>query len=241
MHNIYKIGCGIIECGVPMNNWLPYYCMYPPNQLINQGQSPISTNVQPQQSTRHQNNVNQRHRQPATVHTNLTGTEYQIPPLWKRVLAELLDFVVLFYLKVMLTIIVMRQLGYLKNDNILDVKLDLLPVLDITEITETLCLRKGPEGIVGGATPGKRVLGLKVVSCEEIVDLRNGKLLVIPAHNIGFLSALVRSVIKNFTMAFFFPACFTVFFFQHNRAAYDVLAKTIVVQAPVIRQQQQQQ
>ena len=45
-----------------------------------------------------------------------------------------------------------------------------------------------------------------------------------------YFSALVRSVIKNFTMAFFFPACFTVFFFQHNRTAYDVLAKTIVVQ-----------
>lgn len=44
-------------------------------------------------------------------------------------------------------------------------------------------------------------------------------------------SALVRSVIKNFTMAFFFPACLTVFIFQHNRAAYDILAKTIVVDA----------
>jgi len=33
-------------------------------------------------------------------------------------------------------------------------------------------------------------------------------------------------------VAFLFPACFTVFFFQNNRTAYDVLAKTIVVQTP---------
>ncbi len=47
---------------------------------------------------------------------------------------------------------------------------------------------------------------------------------------IFYSSALVRSVIKNFSLAFFFPACFTVFFFQHNRAAYDVIANCIVVE-----------
>jgi uncharacterized RDD family membrane protein YckC len=37
--------------------------------------------------------------------------EFVIPPLWKRVLAELIDFVVLFYLKIIIMIIVMRQMG----------------------------------------------------------------------------------------------------------------------------------
>lgn len=55
----------------------------------------------------------------------------------------------------------------------------------------------------------------------------------------SLFSALVRSVIKNFTLAFFFPACFTVFFFQYNRAAYDILAKTIVVELPVRERQNQ--
>ena len=45
-----------------------------------------------------------------------------------------------------------------------------------------------------------------------------------------FFSALVRSVIKNFSMAFFFPASLTVFFFRYNRAAYDVLSQTVVVE-----------
>ena len=43
-------------------------------------------------------------------------------------------------------------------------------------------------------------------------------------------SAFIRSAIKNFTIAFFFPACLTVFMFKHNRAAYDVLSNTVVVE-----------
>lgn len=187
------------------------------------------------------------------------GSLYSLPPLWKRVAAEIIDFVVLFYLKIMMTVLVLRHMGYLRDDNLIEVPLDIMPKFDFTEITEmdvekafsftselialeimnrimitifeTLCLCKGIGGAVGGATPGKRMLGLKVVSCLHVTSQPHGRVLVCPAKDIGFFSALVRSVIKNFTMAFFFPACLTVFIFQHNRAAYDILAKTIVVDA----------
>lgn len=187
------------------------------------------------------------------------GSLYSLPPLWKRVAAEIIDFVVLFYLKIMMTVLVLRHMGYLRDDNLIEVPLDIMPKFDFTEITEmdvekafsftselialeimnrimitifeTLCLCKGIGGAVGGATPGKRMLGLKVVSCLHVTSQAHGRVLVCPAKDIGFFSALVRSVIKNFTMAFFFPACLTVFIFQHNRAAYDILAKTIVVDA----------
>ncbi|CAG2256621.1 unnamed protein product [Mytilus edulis] len=204
--------------------------------------------------------------------TNRLGTEYMLPPLWKRVLAEVIDFIVLFYLKIIIMIMVMRQMGILKTENVLNVHIDVVPYFDLKNMEmdidkaftmtseiialeianrimitlfellkknlnnlilffyiETFCLRKGM-GSPGGATPGKRLLGMVVVSCENIMDLGNGIVLVIPAEDIGFINALVRSVIKNFTLAFFFPACLTVFFFQHNRAAYDILAKTIVVE-----------
>lgn len=187
------------------------------------------------------------------------GSLYSLPPLWKRVAAEIIDFVVLFYLKIMMTVLVLRHMGYLRDDNLIEVPLDIMPKFDFTEITEmdvekafsftselialeimnrimitifeTLCLCKGIGGAVGGATPGKRMLGLKVVSCLHVTSQAHRRVLVCPAKDIGFFSALVRSVIKNFTMAFFFPACLTVFIFQHNRAAYDILAKTIVVDA----------
>ncbi|XP_048729166.1 protein FAM8A1-like [Ostrea edulis] len=192
------------------------------------------------------------------------GTVHFLPPLWKRVAAEIIDFIVLFYLKIMMTVLVLRQMGYIREDNMIDAPMDIMPKFDFTDITEidvekafsvtselialeivnrmmitvfeTLCLSKGIGGVVGGATPGKRMLGLKVVSCIHVIPQTHGRVIVCPARDIGFFSALVRSVIKNFTMAFFFPACLTVFIFQHNRAAYDILAKTIVIDARPQRQ-----
>ncbi|GAB1606339.1 uncharacterized protein DDB_G0271670-like [Argonauta hians] len=186
---------------------------------------------------------------PAEQH--LRATEYIIPSLWKRILAELVDFVLLFYIKLIVSVMVMRQMGYIDLEKYdleynwyvamddFDISkmfhftsemilFELLNRISIT-IVETMCLQRGI-GVVGGSTPGKRLLGMKVVSCTEISDLGNGRIRVTPAQDIGLNSALLRSVLKNFTIAFFFPACLTVFFFDHNRAAYDVLAGSIVVQ-----------
>lgn len=174
--------------------------------------------------------------------------------LWRRVAAECLDFILLFYVKILVTVAVLRQMGYM-NENFLDID-DQIPLIsDLGDfdyekmlgftselialevvnrvcitLVETLCLRQGYAGAIGGATPGKKIMQLRVVSYNEITDLRNGYILVHGERDPGFFSALVRSVIKNFSMAFFFPACFTVFFFRFNRAAYDVLAHTIVVE-----------
>ncbi|KAL5015450.1 hypothetical protein ScPMuIL_009720 [Solemya velum] len=183
------------------------------------------------------------------------GTVYWVPSVFKRVIAELLDFVVLFYIKLLVSVIVLKQLGFMDN-SVVFVSMDLPTLMDVSEmdydkafaltselialeiinricitIVETLCLRHGYAGAVGGATPGKRMMGMKVVSCTEIIEQGNGQILVTPAQNIGLFSALVRSSIKNFTIAFFFPACLSVFFFQNNRAIYDVIAGTIVVQS----------
>eukprot|EP00106_Octopus_bimaculoides_P002208 XP_014769650.1 PREDICTED: protein FAM8A1-like isoform X2 [Octopus bimaculoides] len=181
----------------------------------------------------------------------MNATEYIIPSLWKRILAELVDFVLLFYIKLIVSVMVMKQMGYIDLDKYdleynwyvamddFDISkmfhftsemilFELLNRISIT-IVETMCLQRGI-GVVGGSTPGKRLLGMKVVSCTEISDLGNGRIRVTPAQDIGLNSALLRSVLKNFTIAFFFPACLTVFFFDHNRAAYDVLAGSIVVQ-----------
>jgi len=53
-------------------------------------------------------------------------------------------------------------------------------------LLQTFCLRKGI-GTHGGATPGKRLLGMCVVSCDNIMDLGNGKVIVIPAGDVGFI------------------------------------------------------
>jgi len=49
-----------------------------------------------------------------------------------------------------------------------------------------MCLRRGLGDSVGGSTPGKGIMGLKVILCDDIVDLPGNKVRVIPATDIGF-------------------------------------------------------
>ncbi|ETE69894.1 Protein FAM8A1 [Ophiophagus hannah] len=80
----------------------------------------------------------------------------------------------------------------------------------------------------GGATPGKFLLGLRVVTCDTSVLIAPSRVLVIP-------SSTIRALIKNFSIASFFPAFITLLFFQHNRTAYDIVAGTIVVKRHGLR------
>uniref|UniRef100_A0A8V5FR09 RDD domain-containing protein n=2 Tax=Melopsittacus undulatus TaxID=13146 RepID=A0A8V5FR09_MELUD len=81
----------------------------------------------------------------------------------------------------------------------------------------------------GGATPGKFLLGLRVVTCDTSVLIAPSRVLVIPSSNVSMTTSTIRALIKNFSIASFFPAFITLLFFQHNRTAYDIVAGTIVV------------
>lgn len=179
------------------------------------------------------------------------GIRYRIPSLWKRVAAEFIDFFVLFVIKLAVTILTVEYVGIVDIqkydlDLLLSQNIDYNTAFAMTSeliameiinrificIFETLCLRKGVGGQVGGTTPGKSLMGLRVVLCEQIYDGPGLQMVrVLPASDIGLWNALMRSVIKNFSLAFFFPVCFTVFFFQHNRAAYDIISNCIVVES----------
>jgi len=187
------------------------------------------------------------------------GVLYKVPTFWKRIAAELIDFTLLFYIKMLVSISLMSELNLDQIDSVvffrsifgteeiydsfneLDyekafaitfevIALEIINRVIIT-IFETMCLyRARVRGQPVGATPGKRFMGLKVVSCTFTRDVGFGQILVLPAGAINLRNAFLRSVIKNFTIAFFFPACLTLFFFKHNRTAYDVIAHTIVVE-----------
>ena len=51
---------------------------------------------------------------------------------------------------------------------------------------QTLCLRHGYAGSIGGATPGKKIMQLRVISYNNITDLRNGHILVTGERDPGF-------------------------------------------------------
>lgn len=213
---------------------------------IRQGQNvSLNTVVPPPPQNRYTTTVSNNIAQPVRL-----GFSYRVPPLWKRVFAEFIDFIFLFLLKLSVMILAVEYVGGFDIerydlDMIFSQDIDYekayaltyeLIVMEILNrivicIFEALCLRKGVGGIPGGTTPGKRMLGIKVVLCEEITDLENGWINIIPAADIGWWNAICRAVIKNFSLAFFFPVCFTVFFFQNNRAAYDIIANCIVIES----------
>ncbi|KAK3579668.1 hypothetical protein CHS0354_036899 [Potamilus streckersoni] len=213
-----------------------------------------------------------RHRDSTAVNVNRQGTPnqaagadrqnderqgqlFRIPVLWKRVAAEMLDFIFLLYIKLIVTVAVVRHFGHV-DENLIHYEIQLPFIIDITEmdydkiftltsevialeivnricitIVEAFCLRQGFNGTIGGATPGKKVMRLKVISFDNLIDHMDGRVFILNPRNAGFIRSFIRSVIKNFSIAFFFPACLTVFFLKLNRATYDVLANTIVVEA----------
>jgi len=177
----------------------------------------------------------------------LGGREYKIPRLWKRFTAEFVDFAILFLLKLFFTFIAMDFFDMIDlqkyeepdGSSTIDYKfaLQITSEIFILELIhrivvcffEALCLHQGTNG-VGGATPGKSLLGLRVVSCESIQPLQGSRVLVWPARDIGFGWALLRSIIKNFSMALFIPTCITMLFFPFHRTVYDILCGCLVVE-----------
>ena len=51
--------------------------------------------------------------------------------------------------------------------------------------------------------------------------------------------SFLRALVKNFSMTFLFPVFLTVFFFQHSRTVYDVIANSTVVVTGAGRLRQQ--
>jgi len=193
--------------------------------------------------------------QPGTFNTAQAEQRiYTIPPVWKRIVAEALDIFLLFTLKVMITftavdffqIISLDTYDFLNigpNDPINIETLDYNAALEFTTellilelahrivvcLFEAFCTFRGQRGGIGGATPGKIVMGLKIVKCDQVVSLGGNRVLTVPGGNLGLCWALVRSFIKNVSLAIFFPICFSLFL-PNSRTLHDVISRSIVVE-----------
>ncbi|CAK9806852.1 Protein FAM8A1 [Anthophora plagiata] len=182
------------------------------------------------------------------------GYEYRIPPIWKRLAADFIDATMLFLLKFSITFIAINVFNFIDIDDLdlvranlrIDYKMALamtygILMLEIIHrvivcMTEAFWLQRGLNGRIGGATPGKSMMGLRVVQCRSVipVDRPNDPdvVLVSPGTDLGLPLALGRSVVKNMILAFLFPVCFALFFFRFNRTVYDLLCNSIVVEDP---------
>jgi hypothetical protein len=64
-------------------------------------------------------------------------------------------------------------------------------------VFEALCTHRGFRGQPGGATPGKLVVGLRIVSCHQITGLPDpNRVQISPAKDLGIMGATV-SFSKN--------------------------------------------
>ncbi|XP_032079229.1 protein FAM8A1 [Thamnophis elegans] len=176
------------------------------------------------------------------------GREYVIPSLAHRFIAEMVDFFILFFIKASIVLSIMHLSGikdiskfamhYIIEEIDDETSMEDLQKMMIVAliyrllvcIYEIICIWGA-----GGATPGKFLLGLRVVTCDTSVLIAPSRVLVIPSSNVSITTSTIRALIKNFSIASFFPAFITLLFFQHNRTAYDIVAGTIVVKRHGLR------
>ncbi|XP_076010061.1 protein FAM8A1-like [Genypterus blacodes] len=170
------------------------------------------------------------------------GREYSIPSPLQRLLAEMVDFFILFFIKATIIISIMHLSGikdvskfamhFIVEEIDEDTSMEELQKMMLVALVyrilvcfyEIVCIWGA-----GGATPGKFLMGLRVVTCDSSMLVLPNRVLVVPATNVSLSASTVRALNKNFSIAFFFPAFITLLFFQHNRTVYDMVAGTIVV------------
>ncbi|XP_028281436.1 protein FAM8A1 [Parambassis ranga] len=176
------------------------------------------------------------------------GREYSIPSPLQRLMAEMVDFFILFFIKATIIISIMHLSGikdvskfalhFIVEEIDEDTSMEELQKMMLVALVyrilvcfyEIVCIWGA-----GGATPGKFLIGLRVVTCDSSILVQPNRVLVVPATNVSLSASTVRALNKNFSIAFFFPAFITLLFFQHNRTVYDMVAGTIVVKRPRIR------
>ncbi|XP_048850166.1 protein FAM8A1-like [Brienomyrus brachyistius] len=170
------------------------------------------------------------------------GHEFTIPTPLHRFCAEVLDFIILFCMKAAVILTVMHLSGmkdvsklalhFIVEEISEDTSMEELQKMMVVALVyrvlvcfyEIICIWGA-----GGATPGKFLLDLRVVTCDSAILVRPSRVRVIPASNVSLSASTVRALNKNFSIAFFFPAFITLLLFQHNRTVYDIVAGTIVV------------
>lgn len=176
------------------------------------------------------------------------GREYSIPSPLQRFLAEMVDFFILFFIKATIILSIVHLSGmkdiskfamhFIVEEIDEDTSMEELQKMMLVALVyrilvcfyEIICIWGA-----GGATPGKFIVGLRVVTCDSSVLVQPNRVLVVPATNVTLSASTVRALNKNFSIAFFFPAFITLLFFQHNRTVYDIVAGTIVVKRNRLR------
>ncbi|XP_067937533.1 protein FAM8A1-like isoform X2 [Watersipora subatra] len=160
---------------------------------------PLPQQVNSTQSTQANIPNNTPAARPVRAFPEHAGTEVRIPSVWKRVVAEVIDSTLLLFVKLFITYMLMSIGGFeamqlldfdyallngeLDVDKFLNLSSEIMFVEFIHKlfvcIYEAFCLTFVTNIIPpGGATPGKKLMGIAVVGCEEVFTLGGDRFLV---------------------------------------------------------------
>uniref|UniRef100_A0A913I9F2 RDD domain-containing protein n=1 Tax=Strongyloides stercoralis TaxID=6248 RepID=A0A913I9F2_STRER len=213
------------------------------NNILRFERNTISLNI------RRQRNRNWLRRHLWRLDSDITITEnVHVASYSKRLLAEILDFFIFFFIKLSLLFLIV-EIGYLdikEYEKLITDEIDIQNFIDLTQgllpadlmlkatssIVEAALISFGFSILPKGCTPGKFVMGIKIIDCVSIQPNQEiaGTYTVTRTEGVTFAKALARSIIKNFTINFFYPISCAAYVFPYNRAVYDVATKTLVVQ-----------
>ncbi|GAU90228.1 hypothetical protein RvY_02676 [Ramazzottius varieornatus] len=178
---------------------------------------------------------------------------FKNPKIWKRVIAEMIDILLLLAIKLFFTNTIFDAFFFLdwkEFEDVFDLEANLtydtakkllldLALMELAHrfmacLYETVMTVWGFE--YGGATFGKRLMGLRIVQCHEYIVL-DSMVLIKPAATPTYSQAICRSFLKNYSWAFFVPLSLSAVFNRENRAAYDTYNRLMVVEVadPIVR------
>lgn len=228
--------------------------------LLNQ---PINTGTEsPNQSQPRPQNANQQllgsrrwfdpARSEELIRVN-GGYDLVISPLYKRFLAEVIDCIILFVIKIVVLVILIdlfdvnitldldisdiKDMKFLEDDysQLLNLSSEFIVLEIITKLIS--CFYEALFYNKYGATVGKLILGIKVIHAEAVIPLEQQanhsqgiRALIFPATNLTFFRALMRSFAKNLMVTLLFPVYFMLFFYKYNQLIYDMVCKSVVVE-----------
>ncbi|CAF2446860.1 unnamed protein product [Rotaria sp. Silwood2] len=180
--------------------------------------------------------------QPFDPLAEIRNARLRIASIWRRLIAEIIDFILLHVFKIFIVFFLSNyfdiidesrltltyMISNLLYDETFSFPIELICIelgyLIASIAFESFCLTRY------GATPGKRLLRLRVLKCDHMQIHENGDLTIEPGILLNSGAAFTRSIFKSLMSTFLFPALIIALFTsQYRQTNYDIAANAVVV------------
>ncbi|PIC17534.1 hypothetical protein B9Z55_023743 [Caenorhabditis nigoni] len=164
----------------------------------------------------------------------------------RRFFAEVVDFLIVMFFKLCLLLALTESGivdlneyggGYDEEQDVMQfigLAQDLLPIEIICKVIccifEGIFMAHGFLYIGVGQTPGKWLMGIRVISCHDVSEAEIPGYIDVHGPNvISLQQSMKRSFMKNVVVNSLFPLSTAAFQVHNGRVFYDVIVKTVVV------------